>query len=1182
MTNALDSRLPRSAISRRLILGLALLMIVSITPAVHAVGTTVIKGTIVDPLGRPLQSVSVWDGSKSSLTNASGYYELEQSGLGPFTITAGRTGLNAQSRTISLTQSLEPLNFSLNYWQSASNSPSLFNSVSKTITLQTISYSPADGLCAWAIDVRTGNNWIPLAVTESHPDGWHRWSASLEVPSGTSDGTYAVHYRLLDCSSGIALAPESIRFYQLDTVAPQILTFGSRPNPFSPNGDGIWDRAEIGAQLGEGASWNLQMRTASGSVLRQVSGYGGYASLSWDGKDSTGGLAPAGSYEARLDVFDAAGNHEIQRTWVTLGSGPKIITLSTAEIEVGRKFSILGSGFGQTPVGQSGVSIDGVDLVVNSWSDSTIDATISSGVGAGTHNLAVWAAGVTSPSIEVTVKNSVSSGGGGFALCGPRDTEIYMNESCKPNLQGDIAFKVRPGQDGRRIAAERGDNNSRRAIATSSDDNLSRWFLVPFKGTPQAADQRISLYAADHRVEWAEFQGPYRLQSNTGDPLISQQWGLESAQVTSTSIPSAWNLTKGDPSIEIAIVDSGIGPHPDLEQNILTGRDYTDSGSTTDGCVNTTDYGSHGTKVAGLAAAASDNGIGIAGVAPLSKVRAYKVFNEKAGKCDWSSSVGLATVINDAVLDGNDVINLSFGVTQSYSGLIQDAIDNALAAGVVVVAAAGNNATSTVSYPGGYRHVIAVGSYGDQARRKAPFSNEGEWVDIYAPGAHLSTTVIDPVQGATYTTSAWGTSFSTPMVSGVAALLKACALSQTCRNQIGATSTVFDAASFASAITSSGQTSDSNQREAVKARLALSNMYQMSVRHPDGTFLRDQRADRHTIYFLDRGERRPIMNHAVAASWGLYFKERVIEQQGMSHEHQVVKIEGEELERYPTATVEGTTNTSYLGFRPGSLITPTGDLGSLGSEIFAVTNDPEDALRDTSIDRWTRGTKRSVLALFGCLGYQMTNVFAVDPKLTQIHKTEPPVSSCTDHPNGTVLRRQDEISAWIKERDPDDPQKSVKRLLGRLDLAKGYFEYATWIEGDRLLYSWGFQKSEVVANSFTNLEMADPTSPVAPGIKVSPLGEIGYRPGTKILESGSWWVVGLQRTKTSTGGALPPDWRGDFAKADRIEFTGDAWGLPLTRGLPPTAGCYRYTGEGKVYAGDETARHWNSGELPKC
>lgn len=1171
--HAITSSLPCIRGTRRLLIFLSMMLIMSITPSAYAVGTVSIRGTVVDPLARPLASVTVTDGSNSVLTDASGYYQLEASGVGPFTITAGRTGLNAQSRIVSLTAALQPQDFQLSFWQSASNSPSLFNSLPKTVTLQTISYAPPQNLCAWAIDVRTSNTWIPLTLVESHLDGWHRFSASLNVPAGTTDGNYAVHYRLLDCTSGTALAPESIKFYQLDTVAPEILSFGSRPNPFSPNGDGVWDRSEIGAQLGEGAWWDLKILSVTGTLVSQASGFGSYASFSWDGKNASGVLQPAGQYQARLDAFDAAGNHEVQRIWVTLGSGPKILSLSTTEIEIGSKFSILGTGFGTSPLGRSSVSIDGVDLVINSWSDTVIEATVASGISPGTYDLSVWAAGVTSPSVKVQVKNTVSTSGGGFNLC---NVEKEAQSCSTFNLTGYVGYKVRPGVNGHEVAEQRGNPGSRRAVPTSSDEKLSRWFRIPFKGSPEAADKLIDTYASDHRVEWAEYQGSYKLSSLPNDPLIGDQWALFSAGVASTTTASAWDFTRGDQRISIAVVDSGIGPHPDLDANILPGRDYSGSGTTSDGC-SATAKGSHGTQVAGLAAAVAGNGIGIAGVAPSSMVRAYKNFKANAkGDCEWVTSTALAQVIDDAVTDGNQVINLSF-TGPFYSQLDQDAIDRAFAKGVVVVAAAGNEATNTVFYPAALRHVISTGANADTSNQKAFFSNEGQWVDIYAPGAHLMTTVIDPVKGATYQTVT-GTSFSAPIVSGVAALLKSCALSDLCRQRAGATSTVIDAASVASAITYSRLT---NAREPIGAHRAITNMYKMSVRHPDGSFLKDRRGDRHTVYFLDRGAKRPISSNAVAASWGLYFKERerLNEQPGIPHNLQVVQIEAEELERYPTATVAGSTTTAnLLGFRPGTLITPTGDLGNLGADIYAVTNDPENPAIDNSIDRWTKGTKRSVLALFGCLGYQLNNVFAVDPKLTEIHKTDPPVSSCSDHPNGTVMREtvDGKTRAWIKERHPDDPAKSSKRLVGTIDLGpNNYFLWSNWDQalGDRMLKSWGIQKAEVVANSFTDLQLADPNQMVAPGLAESPKGAIGYRPGTMLTEAWDrWWVVGIKRD------LILDEWRGDFPRADVIRFTGDAWGADDKRG------CYRYNGNAKIQVpvNVATSTHREKGWLDPC
>jgi subtilisin family serine protease len=134
------------------------------------------------------------------------------------------------------------------------------------------------------------------------------------------------------------------------------------------------------------------------------------------------------------------------------------------------------------------------------------------------------------------------------------------------------------------------------------------------------------------------------------------------------------------------------------------------------------------------------------------------------------NSLMLALGIEWAVRNGADVVNLSLGMPYR-SILVSEAIERAQAAGVTVVAAAGNQGVARMQFPAGYPAVLAVTAV-DSDNRKAPFANYGaEWVDLAAPGVGITSTVIGP-QGSGY--ASWsGTSMATPFVSGAAALVHA-------------------------------------------------------------------------------------------------------------------------------------------------------------------------------------------------------------------------------------------------------------------------------------------------------------------------------------------------------------------------------------------------------------------------
>src|SRR6185295_8679125 len=183
--------------------------------------------------------------------------------------------------------------------------------------------------------------------------------------------------------------------------------------------------------------------------------------------------------------------------------------------------------------------------------------------------------------------------------------------------------------------------------------------------------------------------------------------------------------------------------------------------------------------VAGTIAAAMNNPTGnppdeegVVGVAPNARIRAYKVCRAD-GTCD-DFAVELA--INQAVLDGAKVINMSFGGAD-YSQSLNDVVQAAWNAGVVLVAGAGNDGTTAPFYPAALDHIVSVAAF-DENGQRASFSNYGSWVDVSAPGNVIMSTypmstcdaASMPGQIGCYT---WlsGTSMATPHVSGAAALI---------------------------------------------------------------------------------------------------------------------------------------------------------------------------------------------------------------------------------------------------------------------------------------------------------------------------------------------------------------------------------------------------------------------------
>ena len=250
-----------------------------------------------------------------------------------------------------------------------------------------------------------------------------------------------------------------------------------------------------------------------------------------------------------------------------------------------------------------------------------------------------------------------------------------------------------------------------------------------------------------------------------GDPMRSQQYGLNIVESD-----AAHRTTTGQGAV-VAVVDSGVrGDHQDLQGRLLPGFDFVDE----DADPNVGPEGDgHGTHVLGISGANSGNGIGVSSVAPGAMYIPVRVLgNDGSGSTD-----GVARGIDFAVARGADVINLSLGdqlgAVGGGSPEFGQAIDRALDAGVIVVAAAGNTGLPVCEQPSGQGRILCVGSV-DENRQRSFFSSFGSGLGVVAPGgsALLGRDILSLFnEGPSSYTELAGTSQAAPHVAGVAALL---------------------------------------------------------------------------------------------------------------------------------------------------------------------------------------------------------------------------------------------------------------------------------------------------------------------------------------------------------------------------------------------------------------------------
>ncbi len=411
----------------------------------------------------------------------------------------------------------------------------------------------------------------------------------------------------------------------------------------------------------------------------------------------------------------------------------------------------------------------------------------------------------------------------GSAIAGP----LLPLASHAPYAPGELVVVTAPGAG---LSAAAG---AARASSPALAATLARFGLTHAEALRRASDPatrrvevlrlRSDLAGFDPRAAAAALLGQpgilaaspnvrFDLHAMPNDPYVASQWHLSNS-AAAVHAQAGWSREKGNANVLVAILDTGV----DLEHSDLYSKIWTNPGEIADNATDddgngyqddvhgwdfgdndndpnpdpvydpTTgvDVGWHGTFVAGLAAAATNNGVGVAGIAWGCSILPLKI-SDMNGDIALSSIAG---AVDYAVAQHAAVINMSCGTTDpSAAGVLQAVVDEAVANNVVVVASAGNSGTDVDTWPAACDSVLAVASTNVSNLRSA-WSNWGWYVDIAAPGEDVVSTLARNYAYDDYSLQYFqyyfgfdgmhaymsnsGTSFAAPIVAGAAALVRA-------------------------------------------------------------------------------------------------------------------------------------------------------------------------------------------------------------------------------------------------------------------------------------------------------------------------------------------------------------------------------------------------------------------------
>lgn len=267
--------------------------------------------------------------------------------------------------------------------------------------------------------------------------------------------------------------------------------------------------------------------------------------------------------------------------------------------------------------------------------------------------------------------------------------------------------------------------------------------------SPNGLASALEQLTSTHGVEFAEADGILSASETVpNDPLWARQWAPPRINA-----PKAWDVTTGSGRIVVAVLDTGVdGSHPELRGKLVAGYDHVNREP------DAADDNGHGTAVAGVVAAQTNNSDGVASFCWSCVIMPVKVLSADGSGTNSEVASGIVWAVDE----GARILNLSLGGPKR-SKAMELAVRYARDKGVVVIAAAGNSASTKPTYPAAFPGVLGVAA-SDENDRLYSFSNSGPWVPLAAPGTNLAPGLED-----TYT-SFVGTSSAAPVVAGVAGL----------------------------------------------------------------------------------------------------------------------------------------------------------------------------------------------------------------------------------------------------------------------------------------------------------------------------------------------------------------------------------------------------------------------------